>query len=274
AFEPWMSKEIPSLWVEMPRGNALVLLALALEDLTGGVLHRNFTTFLASGGPSPRDETIEVDGRRIRVVRIAPSGFSQAEWSLGHWDVLDGLKRNGAGAGYFECRLPWPEGLDPKEVASAAFRAELGAKQLFTKDRKHAPKQEGDFMRGGGTHDPSLNPNSYPMTDSVRFPSAVRVRFAGEPLGVFDLADDPADHRGILSWHSQKRDRRLREAGSYGYLVSASIPEAAIRKAAAAREIVLRLEVDPTLPGGLAIYGERFGRYPLDPTITFVLKGR
>ena len=25
------------------------------------------------------------------------------------------------------------------------------------------------------------------------------------------------------------------------------------------------------LPGGLAIYGERFGRYPLDPTIVFVL---
>jgi hypothetical protein len=24
------------------------------------------------------------------------------------------------------------------------------------------------------------------------------------------------------------------------------------------------------LPGGLAIYGRRFGRYPLDPTILFV----
>ena len=41
---------------------------------------------------------------------------------------------------------------------------------------------------------------------------------------VRDLPDDPADHRGILSWHAQLRDRKLREAGSYGYLVSANLP--------------------------------------------------
>jgi hypothetical protein len=28
--------------------------------------------------------------------------------------------------------------------------------------------------------------------------------------------------------------------------------------------------VDEALPGGLAIYGRRFGRYPLDPTLVFV----
>ena len=111
-------------------------------------------------------------------------------------------------------------------------------------------------MLGKGTFDPSLNPNSYPMTDTVRFPSAVRVRVAGETAGQFDLPDDPADHRGILSWHAQKRDRKLREAGSYGYLVNAAIPASALRAAAAAKEIVIRLEVDPAFPGGLAIYGE------------------
>ncbi len=35
---------------------------------------------------------------------------------------------------------------------------------------------------------------------------------------------------------------------------------------------MIRLEVDAALPGGLAIYGERFGRYPLDPTLVFDLK--
>jgi len=45
-----------------------------------------------------------------------------------------------------------------------------------------------------------------------------------------------------------------------------------LQEAAAQKEIVLRLEVDEALPGGLAIYGERFGRYPLDPTFVFVLK--
>jgi hypothetical protein len=86
------------------------------------------------------------------------------------------------------------------------------------------------------------------------------------------LPNDPADHRGILSWHAQKRDKTLHEAGSYGYLVSAAVPANAFRAAADAKTIVIRLEVDPSLPGGLALYGERFGRYPLDPTLVFLLK--
>ena len=68
------------------------------------------------------------------------------------------------------------------------------------------------------------------------------------------------------------RDRRLREAGSYGYLVDAKIPPAALQAARDAGQIVIRLEVDEALPGGLAIYGERFGRYPLDPSLVFVLR--
>jgi predicted transcriptional regulator len=36
--------------------------------------------------------------------------------------------------------------------------------------------------------------------------------------------------------------------------------------------LVIRLEVDATLPGGLAIYSRHFGRYPLDPTVVFVPK--
>ena len=144
---------------------------------------------------------------------------------------------------------------------------ELSAKQLFGKDKEGAKKSDGDFMRGKGTHDPSSNPNSYPMTDETRFPSMVQVNICGESAGIFDLPDDSADHRGILSWHSQPRDRLLREAGSYGYLVSAPIPAEALRRAAKEKEFIIRLEVDDALPGGLAIYGERFGRYPLDPTI-------
>jgi predicted transcriptional regulator len=110
------------------------------------------------------------------------------------------------------------------------------------------------------------------MTDTVRFPSEVRVRVNGVVAGTFCLPDDPADHRGILSWHAQPRDKRLREAGSYGYLVQATLPAEALAAAAQAKEIVLRLEVDAALPGGLAIYGERFGRYPVDPTLIFEVR--
>ncbi len=101
---------------------------------------------------------------------------------------------------------------------------------------------------------------------------AGRVRVNGEVAGRVELADDPADHRGILSWMSQPRDKRLREAGSYGELVRVAIPPAALAKAASSGKVVVRLEVDESLPGGLAIYGRRFGRYPVDPTVVFVLR--
>ncbi|HVN81794.1 MAG TPA: glycoside hydrolase family 2 TIM barrel-domain containing protein [Terriglobia bacterium] len=274
AFLPWMSQELPALEVTMPSKPALAILSLVLKSESGQILHRNFNTFLVTSGPAPRDETLNEEGRNIRLIRIAPQQFQSARWSLKQWNVLDGLKVNGAGSGYFEYRIPWPAGLRIEDIDSVILIAELSAKQLFGKDRNEANPVEGDFMRGRGTQDPSVNPNSYPMTDTLRYPSAVRIRVAGESEGVFDLWDDPADHRGILSWHSQKRDKKLREAGSYGYLISAVITKSALYAAAAAKEIILRLEVDETLPGGLAIYGEHFGRYPLDPTLVFTLKGR
>jgi len=272
SYSPWMNRELEPLSVTMPGRPALAILGLVLEDEWGSVLHRNFTTYIVSQGKSPRQEALTSDSGKVKVVRFAPGSFDKSEWSIKQWNVLEGLKVNGAGAGYFEYSVPWPTGLTVADITEANFRVEVSAKQLFGKDIKGARKQDGDFMRGKGTHDPSSNPNSYPMTDETRFPSAVRVRVAGRTVGTFDLRDDPADHRGILSWHSQKRDKKLREAGSYGYLVSAHIPKSVLKQAASKKEITLRLEVDDALPGGLAIYGERFGRYPLDPTIVFVLK--
>jgi len=270
-FEPWMARALPPLQVTLPDHRALVVLALTLENPAGAVLHRNFTTFLVADGLAPRDETVRRDGRTVRVIRFAPATFSAAQWSLKQWNVLDGLKVNGAGHGYFEYRLPWPAGLDPRAVTSAALTFEASAKRLLGKDRAGAKLAEGDFMRGLGTHDPGANPNSYPMTGVTQYPSLVRVRVNGIDAGAFGLPDDPADHRGILSWHAQPHDRKLREAGSYGYLVRAALPVDALAAAASSREIVLRLEVDAAQPGGLALYGERFGRYPLDPTLEFAL---
>jgi len=272
AFEPWMARELPPLKTTMPGKPSLAVLALSLENEAGVVLHRNFTTFLVHNGLSPRTETLDSGGSRLRVVRFAPQTFTDAQWSLKQWQVLDGLKVNGAGHGHFEYHLPWPEGLAPETLAGASFLMEASAKQLLGKDREGARIEEGDFMLGQGTHDPGKLPNAYPMTDTITFPSQVRVRVNGVVAGTFTLPDDPADHRGILSWHSQPHDKKLREAGSYGYLVQATFPAEALESAAKSKEIVIRLEVDATLSGGLAIYGERFGRYPLDPTIVFTLK--
>ena len=130
---------------------------------------------------------------------------------------------------------------------------------------------EPDDARGG-TLDPSRNPNSYPMTDETRFPSAVTVYIHGAVAGRYDLRDDPADHHGILSWHAQLGDRRLREAGSYGDRLHVPIPRPALVQAAADGAFNIRLEVDSALPGGLALYGAHFGRYPLDPTLILTLR--
>jgi len=271
-FKPWMAEELKPLRVRMPKTPAVAVLAIRLENEAGAVLHRNFTTFRVAEGPSPRMEKTRSGGRQLRVMRKAAAEFASQEWSVRQWDVLDGLKVNGAGHGAFEYRWQWPEDVAPDRVVSATFLMEASAKRLHGKDRQGAGQVEGDFMRGRGTLDPSLNPNSYPMTDTEPFPSAVRVRVNGVAAGTVDLADDPADHRGILSWHAQLRDRKLREAGSYGYLVSVPLPPGAVAQAASSGEAVIRLEVDAALPGGLAIYGERFGRYPVDPTLVLHLK--
>lgn len=271
-FEPWLARELEPLRVRMPDAPALALVTLLLEDATGFILHRNFTAFLVRDGSPARDEMVEFNGVSARVLRFSPASFASTQWSRKQWNVLEGLKVNGAGSGYFEYRLPWPKDVDAADLSGATLLFEASAKELFGKDKEGAARQEGDFMLGKGTHDPGLNPNAYPMTDTVRFPSAVQVRVSGESAGIHELPDDPADHRGILSWHSQKRDRRLREAGSYGYLIQAPITVSALRKAQTQGEIVVRLEVGSQSPGGLALYGERFGRYPLDPTLVLLKK--
>lgn len=271
-LSPWLFESLKPVHVRAPNHPALVVLAMTLRDPGGTVLQRNFTLLRARTESLPRDEQMQVQGRRMRVLRFAPASFRSSQWSLKQWPVMNGLKMNGAGHGCFEYRVPWPKGLKPGDIAAADFRAELSAKVLHGKDRDNVGKQDGDYMRGLGTLDPSLNPNAYPMTDTTTHPSAVRVRINGHAIAVHELLDDPADHRGILSWHAQKPDRFLHEAGSYGCLVQTSLSQEVLREAAEAGEIILRLEVDAALPGGLAIYGEDFGRYPLDPSLVFLMR--
>jgi hypothetical protein len=265
-----MTGELAPVAATMPGEPAVVVLAVRLEDATGAALHRNFTTFVVEGA-APGEVTLG-DGRRARVARVAAGDHAAARWSGKSWTVLDGLKVNGTGAGYVEYRIPWPAGLRRDQVSEASFVVEAGAKQLFGKDRDSTARDDGDYMRGGGLQDPSRNRNAYPMTDETPYPSAVTVRANGELAGRYELDDDPADHRGILSWHSQKRDRYLREAGSYGQLLRVALPAAALDAAAKTGAVTVRLEVSDALPGGLAIYGARFGRYPVDPSVVFVLR--
>ena len=210
-------------------------------------------------------------GKIVKVVRFAPDTFKSQKWSSKQWNVLDGLKVNGAGSGYFEYEVPIPDEISVDKIDEISIIAELSAKQLFGKDKDETTQPDGDYMRGKGMKDPSKNPNSYPMTDTKKYPSKVKITVDGESLGTFELEDDPADHRGILSWYAQPHNRTLNEAGSYGYLVKASVPKQLIQNAKN-KYLLIRFEVEEPTNGGLAIYGERFGRYPFDPSLIFVMK--
>jgi hypothetical protein len=271
SVKDWMSEALEPLPVKMPVEPSLAVLGLWVEDSLGYALHRNFTTFLVTEEDSTRDQVRVINGETVRLLRFSPKAFRNSWWSEKQWAVLDGLKVNGAGHGFFEYRIPWPESLLLEEIKEAAFVAELSAKELFAKDRDKKDELEGNYMRGGGVNDRSLNPNSYPMTDDEHFSTVIRVSINGDVIGVARLRDDPADHRGILSWYSQPGDRRLREAGSYGYLTQFQMTRRSLHRAKSSGELIVRIEVDSASAGGVAIYGERFGRYPFDPTLAFVL---
>ena len=268
-YKPWYHGYLTNLKVHMPCNPGLTLVSWQVETRAGTVLHRNFTTFYVTARNTPEREIITKQGKKFELVRFHPASYVSANWTTKTSRVLNGLKVWGDGIGYFEYRIQWPSGLKKENVASLTLLFEASAKELLGKDRPEGMQQDGDYMRGEGFYDPGLNPNAYPMTDTRKYPSLLTIKVNGTTAGQFYLPDDPADHRGILSWFSQPRNERLHEAGSYGYLVQSVVPMNALKEG---KEIIIRLEVNDGLPGGLAIYGERFGRYPLDPTLVFQLK--
>ncbi len=207
----------------------------------------------------------------MRQVSFAPDSFQEGNWSLKQWNVLNGLKVNGAGNGFFEYTIPWPDGVKKQDLESVSLVFEASAKELFGKDMEDPKTEEGetDYVRGGGTYDPCKGQNAYAMTDTKKHPSLVRVSVNNVSCGDTYLPDDPADHRGVLSWFSQPRNKTLSEAGSYGYLIETMIPNEILIEGQA---IIIRMEVPEGVNGGLAIYGKDFGRYPLDPTLVFTKK--
>ncbi len=265
-YQAWIQKEIEPIKLTMPDEKSVVIAALILEDNAGNVVHRNFTTFIVEG-ITPSEMTL-LSGKKAKLVSIEPKNFSDARWSKKQWNILDGLKVNGAGSGYFEYKIKIPT--DTK-FGTASFVAEVASKQLFAKDKENSQIKDTDYMLGAKA-EPSQNKNAYPMTDTSRYPSAVSVKINGVFAGRYDLPNDPADHRGILSWHNQPQDKKLYEAGSYGYRLGVNIPQKALELARTTGEFIIRLEVDESIAGGLAIYGDKFGRYPMNPTVILVME--
>ena len=259
-YKPYVQSQLESLSLDIPNTNGLAILTLLVEDLSGKILHHNFIHLEVLS----ESKLLKTD-----VLSVAPSSFTNSQWSAKQWNILDGLKVCGAGNGYFEYTFKLNKNIDLKALKEVYFLIELSAKELFVKDRDQKEKTDVDFMLGGKAS-PSENPNSYPMTDETLFPSKIAITINGATVTTTTLPDDPADHRGVLSWHYQLKDKKLREAGSYGYLTKVPISSKILKSAIEKGEVVIQLK---TLgEGGIAVYGKSFGRYPLDPSLVMKMK--
>ena len=166
-------------------------------------------------------------------------------------------------------------------MESIEFRAELASRFPQSKylDEGDAEGIGMTIVSKKGT-DPGYGENSYPQTDTHLHRSLVKITANDHLIAEAELTDDPADHRGILSWMNQKPGRewgnsdqsipwKLDEAGSYGFLVKATLDEIAEKSAIETGKIIIRLLVDETSPnrGGLSVYGKESGRFPMDLTL-------
>jgi hypothetical protein len=263
-YKPWTQRTLSPLELTMANGSGLSKLTFTVRTSEGKVLHRNFMHFEVLS-----DSKKKLQGKE--VITISPKSFSNSNWSTKSWEVFDGKKVNGTGRGFFEYEIEIPEKIKKQNYNKAFFIIEASAKELFEKDKDITgyDDPELDFMRGSKLS-PSKNPNSYPMTDTKLFQSEIEILVNDKLKLETTLIDDPADHRGVLSWHHQIRSEKsqsskLNEAGSYGYLLKIPISKEEIQNSKINGKISIKLKTKGK--GGIAIYGKSFGRYPIDPSL-------
>jgi hypothetical protein len=274
--EPFSFVPLDPVTVRLPEETSTMIFGTVLKDGQGNILQKNFVP-LRVDGKNP-------DG--CIIISQSPSAFTNASWSIKHLSPQQGRKVWGMGSGYFDYEFTLPARLDTNKIASVEFRAELASRYPQEKYLEEGVA-EGIGMTvvsNKGTI-PGYGKNSYPQTDEETFSSNVVITANGQKIAESLLPDDPADHRGLLSWMNQEpgwawgssdRSKRwlLDEAGSFGYLVKAKLDKSVIQEAIKTGKIVVRLKVDESGPthGGLSVYGKESGRFPLDPSLIIKMK--
>jgi hypothetical protein len=148
-------------------------------------------------------------------------------------------------SGFVEYAVRLPEELPIERLEQITLVMEVSAK---------AGREKVDWAQ-------RVHPDDYPQTDGKKFPSRVRVALCDTEVAVWELPDDPADARGVLShWAGVER-------GSYGYRREATLKITPTVRAQLLqhRTVRIRLTVPPEQPGGIALYGARMGCYPMEP---------
>ncbi|WP_282942574.1 sugar-binding domain-containing protein [Paenibacillus sp. RC67] len=263
AWDGYGVRPLETVQLKMPQVDAVAVLAVVLQTTEGTVITRNFITFDVQSGDSNGVYAVEGEWLSIR-----PAAYTSAQWDF-EWKALFEQKVNGGGAGFFEYEISLPENNNTSSVGEIEVLFEAGAKVVLGKDKEMITAKPHDISyMHGAKMDPGMNINSYFMTDESYHPSYVDVSVDGEYLRKLYLQDDPADSRGVLSWHYQADDRKLEEAGSYGYLQRILIPSRIVARILDKGSFTMRLSVSEGTvegeAGGLAIYGRNSGRYPID----------
>ena len=266
--EPFSFTSLDNLSISLPDENLLVILATTLEDGSGNVLQRNFVPFRITG-KNPAG---------LLVITRKPAEYSEAKWSIKNRAPQNGRKVWGMGSGYFEYEFILPDSIKNIGIDKIEFRAELASRYP---QEKYLEEGEAEHIgmtvvSEKGTI-PGYGKNSYPQTDEKLHGSLLTITANNQKIGQVELQDDPADHQGILSWMNQEpgwewgstsREKAwmLDEAGSYGYLVKATLDENAKKLVLESGKAVIRLIVDESTAnrGGLSVYGAESGKYPMD----------
>jgi len=247
-WEPYAVVELPEFEIQLPGEPALGTLGFRLEDESGNMITANYVNINVIKDV-PRIEKLD---DRTWAVRFQPD-----EAVDGRWDTMEvspehaAEKVFGTGVGFFEYAVRVPEEIDVGTISEMTLLAELGSKA--TTEKRDWPER--------------VKPIDYPQTDGTKWPTQVTVRFQDVEVAKVMLPDDPADARGVLS-HAAAYHH-----GSYGYLQKVTVAGDAlddIRASLATNRVLkIRLSVEPTAEhkGGLAVYGDRMGRYPMNPTL-------
>ena len=245
-----------TLQIPLPDERCLCTLRLWVEDEQGTVLAKNYLNVDVSGTSLPRIEKVSAHSF---VLRFSPGDFFEQHWqAFENSPKAQKSKIAGLGAGFVSYRVAIPPDLPSDKIKRLEFLFE-GASRAGHK------KVNARFESYGW---PRNKPEDYPQTDITQWASDVTVFLNGIKIQTLHFPDDPADARGVLSHKARF------QIGSYGYLTRLNIEGERLKNVLhhlENRTLTIRFEVSPGVGscGGFSLYGEKMGRFPVDPTLIF-----
>jgi len=254
-FSQYSVTKVHTLKIKLPEERSVATLAVWVEDNRGSVLARNYVNIDVYEDQPAR---CEFPDEKTCVLRFDPGDYVESKWEE-DWPGQYPEKVCGLGKGKVVYELNVQDGVDVSSVESIEILFEGAARAGLEKVDARMPKPDFPWSR--------KKPTDYPQTDTTKWPTEVSVLINGKLVDKVHFPDDPADARGILS-HACGKD-----PGSYGYLTRVDISgdklAPVIQKMAERRLLSITFEVpaDASHKGGFALYGDRMGRYAVDPTV-------